>query len=509
MQPGPENDAPKSIVILGGGTAGWMTAVALSNHLGGAGANPTSIQLVESDDIGIVGVGEATLPAIREFNAFAGVDEAEMLSATHGTYKLGIEFVDWGRVGNRYVHPFGAHGRPIGGVDFIHHWTRAHLAGEAVGPIDDYSYAIEACRQNRFQPPSEDSDAVESTYSYAYHFDAGLYSRFLRTLAEKRGVKRTEGRVEAAEREGDRITALRLASGERIEGDLFIDCSGFRALAIGSQPHDAWEDWTQWLPCDRAVAAPCARSQDFSPYTRSTADVAGWRWRIPLQHRTGNGYVYSSAHISDDEAASVLLANLDGEALAEPRFLRFKSGRRRASWNGNCVAVGLSSGFLEPLESTSIYLIQAAVTYLVKYWPGAGVGHGVLRKVFNQAIDFEYDRVRDFLILHYWLNERPEALWRRCRETPPPDSLVETVELFRKRGLAPSRRNGLFAAPSWISVLTGQGLTPEGYDRLADHTPFETSLAAMTEERAQILRGVEGMATHADYVGRHAAGMAA
>ncbi|GLK50003.1 tryptophan halogenase [Brevundimonas intermedia] len=497
---------PKTVVILGGGTAGWMTATALT-----AVFNPEQVRvrLVESDDIGIVGVGEATLPAIREFNAFAGIAERDMLAATQGTYKLGIEFVDWGRIGSRYVHPFGAHGRPLGGAAFHHQWNRARLAGAPVGPIDDYAYAIEACRQNRFEPPSLDTSRVESTYSYAYHFDAGLYAGFLRRVAEGRGLLRTEGRVEAVERTGDHITALRLASCERIEGDLFIDCSGFRAIAIGEQPGDAWEDWSHWLPCDRAVAVPTARSEAFTPFTRSTASSAGWLWRIPLQHRTGNGHVYSSAHISDDEAAAALLAGVDGDVLAEPRFLRFRSGRRRASWLGNCVAVGLSSGFLEPLESTSIYLIQAAVTNLVKFWPGAANGHAVLRDAFNSTIDLEYDRVRDFLILHYWLNDRPEPFWRERRETEPPASLRETAALFQSRGHAPSYRNGLFAAPSWISVMTGQGAPPQGYDRLADHMPLAQVISALQDERARLVARVAAMPFHADYVMRNALGRAA
>lgn len=492
--------APRTVVILGGGTAGWMTAAALTAVFA---HEQVRIRLVESDDIGIVGVGEATLPAIREFNAFAGIAEAEMLAATEGTFKLGIEFVDWGRIGARYVHPFGAHGRPIGGVEFHHHWTRARLAGAAVGTIDDYAPAIEACRQNRFEPPQRDG-RIESAYSYAYHFDANLYAGFLRRVAEGRGLRRTEGRVVAVEREGDAVLALQMASGERIEGDLFIDCSGFRALAIGGQPADAWEDWSDWLPCDRAVAVPSARTPDFPPYTRSTATRAGWRWRIPLQHRTGNGHVYSSGHISDDEAVAELLKGLDGEALAEPRILRFRSGRRRASWLGNCVAVGLSSGFLEPLESTSIYLIQAAVTQLVRFWPGAAAGRPVLRDAFNAAIDLEYDRVRDFLILHYWLNTRDEPFWRERCEKAPPDSLRETVALFQRRGHVPSYRNGLFAAPSWISVMTGQGMSPQAYDRLADLVPLETAVSALSAERARVVSHVAAMPSHEAYVARRA-----
>ncbi len=496
-------DGRYRIVILGGGTAGWMTAAGLARQLSAA---DYSIRLVELDEIGTVGVGEATLPHIKLFNDMLGLDEAGFMRETRATFKLGIEFVDWDLPGGRYIHPFGAFGEPWGGVEFQHHWLRARAAGRAVRPFADYSYAVAAARANAFDLPDEDPKSIRSTYSYAYHFDAGLYADYLRRWATARGIERIEGQVASVERDAGpgAIAALMLKSGARIEGDLFVDCSGFRSMLLGGEYGVGWEDWTHWLPCDRAFAVPCAHGRDFTPYTRSIARTAGWQWRIPLQHRIGNGYIFSSAFIGEEAARETLLANLDGAAQAEPRLLRFSPGRRAVSWAGNCVAIGLASGFLEPLESTSIYLVQAAVTDLVNLMPAPG-DRSVdprLADEFNRLTTMQYERVRDFLILHYIANRRiGEPLWDYLRAMPIPDSLAHKLALFRARGTAPNYQYGLFARDSWLSVLVGQGLMSEGHDRLADAFDLDKVAERLDDFAERIERGVAAMPSHADFIG--------
>lgn len=410
-----------------------------------------------------------------------------MMRKTNATFKLAIEFRDWGYKGSSYMHPFGVHGAPIGGVDFHQAWLRARAAGHDFD-LQAFSYAIMAARRNRFEFPASDKTAVNAHYAYAYHFDASLYAAFLREFAEARGLKRIEGKVVSVDQhpESGNITAIQLESGEKVAGDLFIDCSGFRGLLIGQTLDSPFQDWTHWLPCDRALAVPCERAGDFTPFTRSTASTAGWRWRIPLQHRTGNGYVYSSAFISDEAAADDLMSNLDGAPLADPRPIRFKAGRRTASWSKNCIAIGLASGFLEPLESTSIYLVQVAINNLVRLFPRKQIDPRLTAE-FNRLVDVEYDRVRDFLILHYHLNRRDDSeLWRYTREMTIPDSLQEKLEAFERRGEVPFYRDGLFAPPSWVSVFFGQGGDPRGHDRLADTLPLNQLVARMTELRDEI-----------------------
>jgi tryptophan halogenase len=354
-----------SIVIAGGGSAGWMTAAALSNVL----QPGCRITLIESEEIGIVGVGEATIPPIKKFNQTLGLDEFEFLRRTKGSYKLGIQFVDWVEPGRRYFHPFGTYGRPFDFGHLMYFWHQAQRLGKVSSSLDDYCMAWEVASQARFAVPLTDPRSVLSTYDYAYHFDASLYAAFLREVSERRGVVRVEGRIVASRLNGEsgHVEALTLSDGREVSGELFIDCSGFRGLLIEEALHTGYEDWTHWLPCDRAVAVPCASAGEFLPYTRSTARTAGWQWRIPLQHRIGNGYVYSSNYIDEAGAATTLLAHLDGKALAEPRTLRFVTGRRRLGWNRNVVAIGLSSGFLEPLESTSLHLIQASILRLHRH----------------------------------------------------------------------------------------------------------------------------------------------
>ena len=468
-----------------------------------------ALTLVESDEIGTVGVGEATLPHIKQFNDMLGLNEAEFMRDTRATFKLGIEFAGWDRPGSAYLHPFGAYGEPWGGVQFQHHWLRAVAAGRDPGPIHAYSFAVMAARANVFDHPDEDTASVRSTYSYAYHFDAGLYADVLRRWASARGVTRIEGkvaRVDRNEESGD-VAALVLASGERIEGDLFVDCSGFRSLLLGGTLGVGWQDWSRWLPCDRALALPCARRAPLLPYTRATAQEAGWTWRIPLQHRTGNGYVFSSAFTDEDRARDTLLAAIDGEPLGEPRLLRFAPGRREVAWAGNVVGMGLASGFLEPLESTSIYLVQAAVTDLATYLPRRrGPIDARLAAEFNRLFAMQYERVRDFLVLHYAANRREgEPLWDHVRHEPLPDTLQDKIALFRVRGTAPSYHYGLFSRDSWLAVLIGQGIMPAHHDRLADAIPLDAIEDRLRDFRDRIGAGVAAMPDHAAFVADYCA----
>ena len=486
------------IVIVGGGTAGWMAAAVISKNLA---PDYAQIDLIESAEIGTVGVGEATIPPILTLNRQIGIDENEFVRATQATFKLGIEFCDWGRLGDSYIHPFGAYGRSMDRVGFHHHWLRLRRAGLAAD-IHDYSLPVVASRLGRFDRPSTDPRSLLSTFSYAFQFDAGLYAAYLREHAEARGVVRTEGKVANVELnpENGHVGAVVLERGERLEGDLFIDCSGFRGLLIEGALNAGYDDWTQWLPCDRAVAVPCDTVEASTPYTRATALEAGWSWRIPLQHRVGNGYVYSSAFLSDDAAVERVLGRLEGPARAEPRLLRFTTGKRRRQWMRNCVAIGLSSGFLEPLESTSIHLIQAAITNLVELFPGTGFDPADADE-FNRIMQLEYDRIRDFLVLHYNATERDDTpFWDHCRTMTVPDSLAEKMALFRERGVVARYRDGLFLEPSWLAVYFGQRIQPDAYDPLSDRVPQAALAEAMEAMRAAIQSDVAGMPSHDAFV---------
>jgi tryptophan halogenase len=491
------------IVILGGGTAGWMCAAGLVRQL-----DPVdySITLIESDEIGTVGVGEATLPHIKTFNDMLGLDEAEFLRDTRGSIKLGIEFVGWNRPDDRYIHPFGTFGGPWAGVDFQHSWARARLAGRDIGSLQEYSYAIALARANGFELPDPDPDpkSIRSTYSYAYHFDAGLYAAFLRNWATARGVARIEGQVMDVGRDAGtgHVETLTLKSGETITGDLFIDCSGFRSLLVAQTMGVDWCDWSHWLPCDRALAVPCERVAPLTPYTRATAQRGGWIWRIPLQHRTGNGHVFSSSFCKEDAAHATLMAEIDGPALAEPRLLRFQAGRRARAWEGNCVAIGLAGGFLEPLESTSIFLIQAAVTDLAGLIPTRTTGFDPrLAAEFNRLFEIHYDRARDFVVLHYATNARAgEPLWDHVRAMTLPDSLAHKIALFEECAAAPEYTLGLFSRDSWLSVLEGQGVLPRAWNPLADRIPLDQLEARLNDLRARIAASATGRTSHAAFL---------
>ncbi|RSV37303.1 tryptophan 7-halogenase [Sphingomonas sp. ABOLE] len=495
------------VVIVGGGTSGWMTAAAIARLLPAR----CSLHLIESEAIGVIGVGEATLPHIRGFIEKLGIREADFMAWTRGTFKLGIEFRDWGKIGDSYVHPFGTFGRGTGEVDFHHYWTRLRLAGVDVPPLERFSYGCMLARANRFDLPAADPSQLASTYGYAYQFDALLFAPYLRSIAEGLGAVRTEGKVVEVLRDGasGNITAVRLDNGECIEGDLFVDCSGFRSLLLGEALAEPFEDWNHWLPADRAVAMPCRTATSVTPYTSAIAMPAGWRWRIPLQHRTGNGYVYASAFTSDAAATQALTGAVEGAALADPRVLRFRAGRRRRSWVKNCVAIGLASGFLEPLESTSIYLVQQAITALIELFPEAADAP-IERDEFNRLIDLEYDRIRDFLILHYHATTRTDTdFWNYVRTMTVPDSLAEKIELFRRAGRVVKYREGVFLDASWIAVYVGQGILPEGYDPRADAADAAALLQGMRALEAEIAATVARVPEHLRYIDRYCAMAAA
>ncbi|MBB3349237.1 tryptophan halogenase family protein [Sphingomonas sp. BK069] len=486
------------VVVVGGGTSGWMTAAALAKLL----PRRCTVDLVESEAIGIIGVGEATLPHIRAFNERLGIAEAEFMAATRATFKLGIEFRDWARIGDSYIHPFGTFGRGTGEVQFHHYYMRLLHAGVALPPIEAFSMACSLARANRFGAPAADPRQIASTFGYAYQFDAVAFAPYLRRLAEGLGARRTEGRIVDVARDplsGD-VTAVVLEDGRRVAGDLFVDCSGFVALLIGKAMGEPFDDWSRWLPADRAVAMPCRTATAVTPYTSAIAMPSGWRWRIPLQHRTGNGYVFASDFLDEGAAADALVAAVEGTPLAEPRVLRFKAGRRARSWVNNVVAIGLASGFLEPLESTSLYLVQQAITALVELFPERRIA-AADRDEFNRLVAMEYDRVRDFLILHYHATQRDDSpFWEYVRTMEIPASLAEKMALFRRRGRVVKYRQGAFLDASWVSVYLGQRVLPDGHDPRADGPTIDSLAAGMERLRGEIEAAIGGMADHRDFL---------
>ena len=495
----------RTIVIVGGGTAGWMTASALVKVL----EDQYVIRLVESDEIGIIGVGEATIPHIGEFNRALEVDEDEFMRATQATFKLGIEFVNWGAIGDRYIHGFGFVGQATQALPFHHFWLRMRRAGRA-GPLEAYSINTAAPLQAKFMRARKDMPGSPvADISHAFHFDAGLYARYLRNFAELRGVRRTEGKIgSVSQRATDgHIDAVVMENGERIEGDFFIDCSGMRALLIEQTLKAGFEDWSHWLPMNRALAIPCESAGPLLPMTRSTAHRAGWQWRIPLQHRTGNGHIYCSSFMEQDEATRILLENLDGKPLAEPRPLKFTTGRRKQFWVGNCVAVGLSSGFLEPLESTSIHLIHTAISRIISFFPNAGFDAADIAE-YNAMTHWEYERIRDFLILHYKATVRSDSeFWNYCRTMPIPETLQRKIDLFRSNGRVFRDLQELFAEPSWLQVMIGQRIVPEGYHPFADLRPEDEVDDYLRNVANVIAKCVNVMPTQAAFIAEHCAAL--
>jgi tryptophan 7-halogenase len=491
------------IVIAGGGTAGWMTAAALSRLLSNG---QTRITLVESEEIGTVGVGEATIPPINMFNRLLGVDENDFVRQTQATFKLGIEFDGWLRDGQAYLHPFGEYGRDINAVKFYQFWLKLRALGHDVGGLEEYCLSAMAARHGRFAPPDPDPHTVQSSIAYAFHFDAGLYAGYLRRYAESRGVIRQEGRIAAVEQRAEDgfVSRLVLQDGRQIDGDLFIDCTGFRALLIGETLGVPYHDWSHWLPCDRALAVPSQRVSDPSPYTRSIARPAGWQWRIPLQHRTGNGHVYCSSFMRDDEAADWLLGNLDGPAEGDPRPLRFRTGRRAEFWNRNVVAIGLSGGFMEPLESTSIHLIQAGISKLIALLPDKNFAP-VERDTYNRLTAMQHDQIRDFIILHYKATARNGDFWEYVRNMQIPDSLAARIELFQSKGRIFRFEDELFGESNWLSVLLGQGIEPAGWDPMADSISLDSTAQKVAGVRRAIRETALRLPTHQAYIDRFCA----
>jgi tryptophan halogenase len=490
-------DAIKRVVIVGGGTAGWNAAALFARTLG----KVISITLVESDEIGIVGVGEATIPPIINFNNALGFDEAEFLRATQGSIKLGIQFENWGNVGDSYMHAFGSIGKDFAFCGFHHFWLRSQQEG-ITSDYWDFSLNYQTAKKNKFAKLNQIPGTQLPGISYAYHFDAGLYAQYLRNYCEHSGVTRVEGMIKRAHQHSETgfIESVELESGQLIEGDLFIDCSGFRGLLIEQVLETGYEDWSQWLPCDRALAVPTESNGAIKPYTRSIAHTAGWQWNIPLQHRTGNGHVYCSAYMSDDEAARTLLQHVEGAPLAEPRCIPFKTGRRRKQWHKNCIAFGLASGFLEPLESTSIHLVQSGLRRLVQHFPHNGIKPAEVDE-FNRQSQVEFEKIRDFIIMHYKVNARTDSqFWIDCRNMDIPDSLLHRIELFKTSGKVFKEGDELFQEIAWQQVLMGQGMVPSDYHPLADSISREQLAGLMADLKSLVAGASDNCARHEEFL---------
>ncbi len=486
------------LVIVGGGTAGWMTAARLARHFG-----RTSVQLilVESSEIGTVGVGEATIPTLRRFYADLGISDAEVIRVTGATCKLGIQFENWQQAGSRFIHPFGLFGQRANGIDFHHYWLRASTLGDA-GELPEYSLGVQLAEHHRFVEPSPNPPSELSVFDWALHFDATRFAQLMRDSAERHGVRRVDAKVQRVNLHPDTgyIRSLSLDNGEHLEGDVFIDCSGFRALLIEEALQVGYEDWSQWLPCDRAVAVQSRREGAPPPYTVSLAHRAGWQWRIPLQHRQGNGHVYCSQYCSDEDAEATLRQHIDGELLHEPRRFAFTAGRRRRVWHRNCIAVGLASGFLEPLESTSIALVETAIEKIRHAFQRPGYTDAQVSE-FNDLTAQEYERVRDFIILHYKLNQRHgEAFWDRCREMVVPDSLRQKIQAFRERGELIRYPVEIFGPPSWLAIYNGFGCLPESYHPDAERLEADYLLSSLKQMRQSVAQTVKAVPSHEEFL---------
>lgn len=489
----------KNIVIVGGGTAGWMTAAAISKVVG---CQTHNVTLIESEQIGTVGVGEATIPMISFYNKVLGLDENEFMRATNATFKLGIEFVGWRNHESSYFHPFGLLGVDMEGIPFAHYWARWKSLGGNLS-YAKFNAETEAAIARKFaRTAHETGPKVMPDINYAFQFDASLYAAYLRNYSEKRGVVRQEGKIVHVLKNPNTgfIEKVVMDDGREIAGDFFIDCSGFRGLLISEALEVGYEDWSHWLPVNRAAAVPCESAGELLPFTRATAREAGWQWRIPLQHRTGNGYVYCNSFIDEDAAANLLLQRLDGKALAEPRTLRFITGMRKKCWEKNCLAIGLSSGFLEPLESTSIHLVQIAISKLLAMFPRDEFNVKLINR-FNNEMSVEYGTIKDFLIAHYKITDREDTeFWRYVKNMAIPESLQERLHVFKTRGEALVSPQELFKEPSWFCVLVGQGLIPQSYHVVADSLPENELRMRLTKIRAGIQNRINSMPTHAEYI---------
>lgn len=484
------NNLVKKVVIAGGGTAGWIAAFALGRKLG----RLLDITLIESEEIGTIGVGEATIPPMRTFHKLLGLDEREFMRATEATFKLGIKFENWGQKGDTYIHSFGKTGQETWLCDFHHFWLRAKELNVA-GDFGEYCFELQAAKEHRF------ATLADSDINYAFHLDAGRYAQYLRGISEGHGVKRIEGKIgQVIQDDAGNISALKLESGELVEGDFFIDCTGFRGLLIEQTLHAGYEDWSHWLPCDRAIAVQTASVRPSVPYTRSIAHDVGWQWQIPLQHRVGNGLVYSSRFISDEDAKQKLLDNIEGELLIQPRTIKFQTGRRREVWKKNCVALGLASGFIEPLESTSIHLIMMGVNRLMHLFPFSGVNDALVSE-YNRLSQVEMEQLRDFIVLHYHVTERNDsAFWDYCRTMSIPDTLQLRIDLFKQNAHAYQADGELFRVDSWTQVMFGQRLMPAEYHHLVKLMPEMELKKFLKTISSQVLGAVEKLPPHSEFV---------
>ncbi|WP_404340307.1 tryptophan halogenase family protein [Pseudoalteromonas mariniglutinosa] len=488
-----------NVVIAGGGTAGWITAALLNKVLG----KVINITVVESDQIGTIGVGEASIPPIQHLNGALGIAEKDFINATQATIKLGIEFAHWREQEHAYMHAFGEIGKDFPFCEFYHFWLKAKKHN-ITPDFWDFSLNFQAAKNQKFSHLQHIPNTQLAGLNYAYHFDATLYGEFLKDLAVSRGVKRIEGKIATVLQcqQTGFVNALALDDGKQIAGDLFIDCTGLKALLIEQTLNTGFEDWSHWLPCDRAVAVQCEAVQAAVPFTRSIAREAGWQWQIPLQHRVGNGLVYSSRHLSDDEAKQQLLASIPGDAISEPRFIRFKTGRRRKQWHKNVVSIGLSSGFLEPLESTSIHLIQTAAIRLIKFFPHQGIEQPLI-DAFNQQSQVEFERIRDFIILHYKLTTRSDSpFWRQCQQMSIPDTLKRKINLFKQTGKLIREDDELFAEVAWQQVMIGQGLMPDDHHPLANALTEQQLRELFSNLKTVINNCVEQLPSHSDFLQR-------
>lgn len=495
----------KTIAIVGGGTAGWMSAAALSRMLL---PQNVKILLIESEQIGTVGVGEATIPDITNFNRMLGIDEQDFLAKTKGTFKLGIEFRDWGKLGDKYFHPFGDHGVDMNGIDFHQYWLHTTKSGNTAA-IEEYSICAAAAKHDKFVLPDNNPKSVLSHLRYAYHFDATAYAAYLREYAEKRGVIRIEGKIEnvSTQQPSGHILSVTLENKRIIEADFFIDCSGFKALLLDKTLGVKYKDWSHWLPCNRAQAVASERTGPLLPYTISTAKQSGWQWRIPTQHRTGNGHIYCSDFISDDEANQVLLEGLDTKPLGEARTIEFQTGCREIFWYKNCIGIGLSSGFLEPLESTSIFLIQQGISRFISLYPDGNLSKPI-QDEYNRLMTREFTQIRDFIILHYHATKRADSpFWEYCRNMPTPESLQRKIELFRAGGRVFRDEQELFAKPNWVAVMLGQNIKPTVYEPILDGIPIDEIQHSLNSMKNAMLQAVNRLPNHAEFIKKYANGV--
>jgi len=490
------NNKIKQVVIAGGGTAGWMTAAALSKLIGKA----INITLVESDDIGTIGVGEATIPPIKTFHKLLGIDEQEMMRHTQATFKLGIQFENWGLKDDQYIHSFGLTGKECWAGEFHHFWLHGLRNGHQQ-PFGDYCFELQAAKQNKF------ALTKQFPINYAYHFDATRYALYLREFSEKLGVIRQEGKIAKVSKDptSGHISHLTLTDGTDIHGDLFIDCTGFKGLLIEQALHTGYEDWSHLLPCDSAIAVQTKATEAPIPYTRSIARDSGWQWRIPLQNRVGNGLVYCSKYISDEQAEKSLLENLEGDLISQPRVIKFKTGRRRKGWNKNCIALGLASGFIEPLESTSIHLIMSGIIRLLRLFPYDGISDSLVDE-YNNKFDSEISAVKDFIILHYHVTQRTDSeFWRHCRQMEIPDSLAHKIKLFKESGRVFLDDGDIFRVDSWTQVMLGQRLMPTQYHQIANIMSDDELDKFLAGLRHSISDAVNKLPTHHDFIKQYCA----